>query len=122
MIKHWVFGGLTFKPDVESSPAKIIIENLIKTNAKLKIYAPEEKEKFENKNYENVEYEFESKYDVLNDCDALIILDKNKEFENYDIYELNGRMAEKIIFDTCYVISNDARNYDFEVHRIEFSE
>ena len=65
---------------------------------------------------------FNSKYDVLNDCDALIILDKNKEFENYDIYELNGRMAEKIIFDTCYVISNDARNYDFEVHRIEFSE
>ena len=116
------FWGLTFKPDVESSPAKLIIENFIKTNATLKIYTPEEKEKFETKNYENVEYDFESKYDILDDCDALIILNKKEEFENYDICELNERMGEKIIFDTCDVISNDARNYDFEVHRIEFNE
>lgn len=116
------FWGLTFKPDVESSPAKLIIENFIKTNATLKIYTPEEKEKFETKNYKNVEYDFESKYDILDDCDALIILNKKEEFENYDICELNERMGEKIIFDTCDVISNDARNYDFEVHRIEFNE
>ena len=120
--KKLSFWGLTFKPDIESSPAKLIIETLIETNAKLKIYNPEEKEKFENKNYKNVEYNFESKYDVLNDCDALIILNKKEEFENYDICELNARMGEKIIFDGYNVISNDAKNYDFEVHRLKFHE
>ena len=69
--------GLAFKPqtdDVRSAPSLTIISELLKRGAKIKAYDPKAVENFKLEvDSDNIEY-VSSKYDVLDDADALILI------------------------------------------------
>ena len=118
-----VFGvwGLSFKPetdDMREASSISIINKLTNAGAKIKVYDPKamkEAKKFYLKDNDKVEY-FDSKYDVLNSSDALILITEWKEFRSPDWQELKKRLKNPIIFD--------GRNqYDknfLQEHKIEY--
>ena len=71
--------GLAFKPgtdDMREAPAIYIVKELVKRGAKVKAYDPKaisEAKEYYLKGIENIEY-YNSKYEVLKDTDALILL------------------------------------------------
>jgi UDPglucose 6-dehydrogenase len=98
------FWGLAFKPgtdDMRESPAIYVIKELVKRGANIKAYDPkaiEEAINFYLKDVENVEY-FNSKYEVLLNSDALVLLTEWKEFRSPDFNEIKMQLKKPIIFD-----------------------
>ncbi|MCG8883429.1 UDP-glucose/GDP-mannose dehydrogenase family protein [Tenacibaculum finnmarkense] len=96
--------GLAFKPgtdDMRESPAIYVVKELVKRGAKIKAYDPkamEEAQHFYLKDVEGVSY-FESKYDVLKESTALIMLTEWKEFRSPDFTEIKQQLSTPIIFD-----------------------
>ena len=96
--------GLSFKPgtdDMREAPAIYVVKELIKRGAKVKAYDPKamiEAKEFYLKDVENIEY-CESKYDVVKDADALILLTEWKEFRSPDFEEIKEQLKNHIIFD-----------------------
>lgn len=45
------------------------------------------------------EFHHDSKYDTLNDVDAMILVTEWKEFRSPDFYEMKARMREPVVFD-----------------------
>ncbi|MCG8785878.1 UDP-glucose/GDP-mannose dehydrogenase family protein [Tenacibaculum finnmarkense] len=96
--------GLAFKPgtdDMRESPAIYVVKELVKRGAKIKAYDPkamEEAQHFYLKDVEGVSY-FESKYDVLKESTALIMLTEWKEFRSPDFTEIKQQLKMPIIFD-----------------------
>lgn len=95
--------GLSFKPgtdDMREAPSVVIINELLKSGASIKAYDPKACEVAENifKNNENIEF-CNSKYDVLNDSNSLIIVTEWNEFKSPDFNEIYDRLKHKIIFD-----------------------
>ena len=96
--------GLAFKPgtdDMREAPAIYVLKELSKRGAKIKAYDPkaiEEAKEFYLKDVKNIEY-FESKYEVLKDTDALILLTEWKEFRSPDFKEIQTQLKSPIIFD-----------------------
>lgn len=105
-LSGFTFGlwGLSFKPgtdDMREAPAIYVIKDLIKRGAKIQAYDPkaiEEAKDFYLKDIKNVIY-FNSKYDVLIDADALILLTEWKEFRSPDFHRINDELKKPIIFD-----------------------
>jgi UDPglucose 6-dehydrogenase len=96
--------GLAFKPgtdDMREAPAIYVVKELVKRGAKIKAYDPkaisEAKEHY-LKDIVNINY-FESKYDVLKDSNALILLTEWKEFRSPDFDEIKSQLINPIIFD-----------------------
>ena len=110
--------GLSFKPrtdDVRCAPSITIISELLKRGAKIRAYDPKAIEKFKNElDDENIIFT-KSKYDVLDDADALILITEWKEFRSLDLDELSKRLKSKIIFDgrNIYpkIIENEGLNF-----------
>ena len=96
--------GLAFKPgtdDMREAPAIYIVKELEKRGAKVKAYDPkaiEEAKKFYLKDVKNITY-CTSKYEVLQDADALILLTEWKEFRSPDFVEIKQQLKNPIIFD-----------------------
>ena len=96
--------GLAFKPDTDDmrqSAAITIIEELTKRGAEIKAYDPKAEKEAKTcylKDNENVTY-FDSKYTVLVDADALILITEWKEFRQPDFEEIKKRLKQPIIFD-----------------------
>ncbi|WP_159950320.1 UDP-glucose dehydrogenase family protein [Polaribacter septentrionalilitoris] len=96
--------GLAFKPgtdDMREAPAIYIVKELTKRGAKVKAYDPkaiEEAKECYLKDVENISY-FETKYEVLKDADALILLTEWKEFRSPDFEEIKSQLVSPIIFD-----------------------
>ncbi|TYP97339.1 UDPglucose 6-dehydrogenase [Tenacibaculum adriaticum] len=96
--------GLAFKPgtdDMREAPAIYVIKELVKRGAKIKAYDPkaiEEAKHFYLKDVENVEY-FQTKYEVLKDSNALVLLTEWKEFRSPDFEEIKNQLIEPVIFD-----------------------
>ena len=65
----------------------------------------------------NIVYE-NSKYDVLNDADALVLITEWKEFRALDLDELAKRLNQKIIFDGRNIYSPKIRKAGFELYQI----
>lgn len=105
-LKGLTFGvwGLSFKPgtdDMREAPAIVIIKELTKLGAKVKAYDPKaikEAKEIYLKNVDNIEY-YNSKYDVLNNSDALILITEWKEFRSPDFLEIKKRLKNPVIFD-----------------------
>ncbi len=101
-----VFGvwGLSFKPetdDMREASSISIINKLTNAGAKIRAYDPKAMDvakEFYFKNNDKIEY-FNSKYDVLNSSDALILITEWKEFRSPDWQELKKRLKNPIIFD-----------------------
>lgn len=102
--KTFAIWGLAFKPgtdDMRESPAIYIIKKLLDKGAKIKAYDPKamhEAQSFYLKDSPNLEYG-DSKYEVLDKADALLLLTEWKEFRSPDFSELKSKLKEPIIFD-----------------------
>ncbi|CAL2103420.1 UDP-glucose 6-dehydrogenase [Tenacibaculum sp. 190130A14a] len=96
--------GLAFKPgtdDMREAPAIYVIKELVKRGARVNAYDPkamEEAQHFYLKDINGVSYK-KSKYDVLEDAEALILLTEWKEFRSPDFEEIEQRLKQSIIFD-----------------------
>jgi UDPglucose 6-dehydrogenase len=96
--------GLAFKPgtdDMREAPALYTVKELIKRGATIKAYDPkamEEAEGFYLKDLKGISY-FESKYEVLKNAEALILLTEWKEFRSPDFNEIRSLLNNPVIFD-----------------------
>ncbi|MDC3319544.1 UDP-glucose/GDP-mannose dehydrogenase family protein [Flavobacteriaceae bacterium] len=106
ILTGFTFGiwGLAFKPgtdDMREAPAIYVIKELVKRGAKIKAYDPkainEAKEHY-LKGIQHITY-VTSKYDVLKDSDALVLLTEWKEFRSPDFEEIKTQLKTPVIFD-----------------------
>jgi UDPglucose 6-dehydrogenase len=105
-LTGFTFGiwGLAFKPgtdDMREAPAIYVIKELVSRGAKIQAYDPkainEAKEHYLHK-VQNVIYA-NSKYDILKDSDALVLLTEWKEFRSPDFEEIKTQLKTPVIFD-----------------------
>ena len=125
-LTGFTFGiwGLAFKPgtdDMREAPSINTIKELVKRGAKIKAYDPkaidQAKEHF-LKGIENITY-VASKYEVLKDSVALILLTEWKEFRSPNFEEIKAQLKSLIIFDgRNQYIAYDLENKGFEYYRI----
>lgn len=105
-LTGYTFGlwGLAFKPgtdDMREAPAIYIVKELEKRGAKINAYDPKaikESKEFYLKEVKNIKY-CNSKYEVLKDANALILLTEWKEFRSPDFEEIKVQLKSPIIFD-----------------------
>ena len=116
--------GLAFKPgtdDMREAPSINTIKELVKRGAKIKVYDPKAVDQAKEhylKGIENITY-VTSKYDVLKDSVALILLTEWKEFRSPDFEEIKAQLKNSIIFDgRNQYIAYDLENNGFEYYRI----
>jgi len=101
-----IFGlwGLAFKPgtdDMRESSAIYVIKELLKRGAKIQAFDPEaikEAQEHYLKGVENITY-YTSKYEVVKNADALILMTEWKEFRSPDFEEIKEQLNNPIIFD-----------------------
>ena len=122
-LSNCTFGvwGLSFKPqtdDVRSAPSITIIRELLKRGAKVKAYDPKAIETFKKELESNDIKYVNSKYDVLDDSDALILITEWKEFRSLDLDELSKRLNQKIIFDGRNIYPKRIEDEGFELYQI----
>lgn len=105
-LKKYTFGvwGLAFKPgtdDMRESPSIYIIKKLIEKGAKIIAYDPKAIHEAKNhylKGIHNLSY-VKSKYEVLENSDALVLLTEWKEFRSPDFELIKSKLKTPIIFD-----------------------
>ncbi len=116
--------GLSFKPgtdDMREAPAIYTIKELISRGAKIKAFDPKAMEEAQThylKGITGVEY-LSSKYSVLENADALILLTEWKEFRSPDFAEIKTQLNSPVIFDgrNQYIAFN-LKEKGFEYFRI----
>ncbi|CAL2082965.1 UDP-glucose/GDP-mannose dehydrogenase family protein [Tenacibaculum sp. 190524A05c] len=102
--KTFALWGLAFKPgtdDMREAPSLYTINELVDRGAIVKAYDPKAMDEAKShylKNVRNVNYG-ESKYEILKDSDALILLTEWKEFRSPDFDEIKKLLKEPVIFD-----------------------
>jgi UDPglucose 6-dehydrogenase len=102
--KIFALWGLAFKPgtdDMREAPSIYVVKELISRGAKVKAYDPkaiEEAKECYLKGVQAITY-YESKYEVLKDADALILLTEWKEFRSPDFEEIKAQLVSPVIFD-----------------------
>ena len=105
-LTGFTFGiwGLAFKPgtdDMRQAPSIYVIKELVKRGANIKAYDPkavnEAKEHY-LKGVQKIQY-VDSKYEVLKDADALVLLTEWKEFRSPDFEKIKSQLKSPIIFD-----------------------
>lgn len=113
--------GLAFKPqtdDVRCAPSITIVSELLKRGAKIKAYDSKAIETFKREiDDKNIEFT-SSKYDALDNADALILITEWKEFRSLDLDELSKRLNQKIIFDGRNIYSKRIEEEGFELFQI----
>ena len=105
-LAGFTFGiwGLSFKPgtdDMREAPSIYVIKELVKRGAKIKAYDPkaiDEAKEHYLKGVQNITYA-DSKYDVLKDSNALVLLTEWKEFRSPNFDEIKSLLKSLIIFD-----------------------
>jgi len=113
--------GLAFKPgtdDMREAPAIYVIKELVIRGAKIKAYDPKaviEAKSHYLKGVQNIMY-LNSKYDVLKDSDALVLLTEWKEFRSPDFKKIKTELKTPIIFDG----RNQYNGFNLEEMGIEY--
>jgi UDPglucose 6-dehydrogenase len=125
-LTGFTFGiwGLSFKPgtdDMREAPSIYVIKELVSRGAKIIAYDPkaiEEAKEHYLKGVQNVTYA-DSKYDVLKDSDALVLLTEWKEFRSPDFEEIKSQLKTPVIFDgRNQYVAYDLENKGLEYYRI----
>jgi UDPglucose 6-dehydrogenase len=125
-LTGFTFGvwGLAFKPgtdDMREAPSIDVIKELVKRGAQIKAYDPkaiDEAKEHCLKGVQNIIYAT-SKYDVLRDSDALVLLTEWKEFRSPDFEEIKAQLKTPVIFDgRNQYIAYDLENKGLEYYRI----
>ena len=86
---------------MREAPSIYIIKDLVSRGAKIKAYDPKAMNEAKDhylKGVQNISY-LNSKYDVLKDSDALILLTEWKEFRSPDFDKMKTYLNTPIIFD-----------------------
>ena len=115
--------GLSFKPgtdDMREAPSIIIIKELLKRGAKIKAYDPEAMKDAKEFWLKDLDILYvKSKYDVMNDAEALILITEWKEFRSPDFDEIAKRLETPVIFDgRNQYDKNRLKSLGFEYHQI----
>ncbi len=103
--KTFAIWGLAFKPetdDMREAPSIYVIKELVARGAKVHAYDPkaiEEAKHFYLKDVSGSVTYFNSKYETLENADAMILLTEWKEFRSPDFEELKKQLKEPVIFD-----------------------
>ena len=125
-LKGFTFAlwGLSFKPetdDMRAAASITVIKELVSRGARIKAYDPkamDEAREFYLKDMPEVEYS-QSKYSVLNGCDALVLLTEWKEFRSPDFEEIKKRLKNAVIFDGRNQYNREKlRDTGFEYYQI----
>jgi UDPglucose 6-dehydrogenase len=96
--------GLAFKPgtdDMREAPSIYVINELVSRGAEIKAYDPKAVNEAKDhylKGVQNIQY-VNSKYEVLKNADALVLLTEWKEFRIPDFEEIKTKLKTPIIFD-----------------------
>lgn len=96
--------GLAFKPgtdDMREAPSIYVVKELVKRGAEVKAYDPkaiDEAQHFYLKDIIGITY-VASKYEVLKNASALILLTEWKEFRSPDFDEISSQLVSPVIFD-----------------------
>lgn len=116
--------GLAFKPytdDVREATSLVVISELIKRGAKIKAYDSHAIEEFKNaiddEYLDSIEFA-QSRYDVIEGCDALILITEWKEFRSPDFDLLSEKLNHKVIFDGRNIYNKKIENIGFELFQI----
>ncbi len=102
--KTFALWGLAFKPgtdDMREAPAIYIVKELARRGAKIQAYDPkamDEAQYFYLKDVKEITY-YNSKYETLQNADAMILLTEWKEFRSPDFEELKQQLKTPVIFD-----------------------
>ncbi|MEE4001076.1 UDP-glucose/GDP-mannose dehydrogenase family protein [Tenacibaculum sp. FZY0031] len=113
--------GLAFKPgtdDMREAPAIYVVKELVKRGARVQAYDPkamEEAQHFYLKDVENIAYK-NTKYEVLQEADALVLLTEWKEFRSPDFSEIEKQLKTPVIFDG----RNQYNSYSLEERGFEY--
>ncbi len=121
-----IFGiwGLAFKPgtdDMREAPSIYTIKELVRRGARIQAFDPKAMDEAQDhylKGINNVDY-VSSKYKVLEEADALILLTEWKEFRSPDFEEIKDQLRTPAIFDgrNQYIAFNLPEK-GFEYYRI----
>jgi len=119
--KTFALWGLEFKPgtdDMREAPAIYVVKELVKRGAKIQVYGPNAMKGAKNfylKDVENTIY-CNSKYEVLENASALILLTEWKEFRSPDFDKMKSILESPIIFDgrnQYNMFSIDDKGYEY---------
>ena len=102
-LSNLTFGiwGLSFKPDTDDmreASSITIINSLLEKGAKIKAYDPKALKNTKIIFKDRIEY-CNSRFDVLKDSDALILITEWKEFRNPNFEVIKDELKSPIIFD-----------------------
>ncbi len=101
--------GLTFKAntdDVRYSPALVIVNELIKKSAKLKLYDPAGMNEAKKNIKRKVNWSH-SIYDCVKNADAVVIITEWEEFTNMDLSKVRNLMNGNLIVDLRNILNAD---------------
>ena len=104
--------GLAFKPDtddIREAPALYLIEMLLQGGAEVCAYDPEAMDNVKSVLGDTIKYA-ESEYQVLEECDALLICTEWSIFRNPDFDLMKKAMKEFVIFDGRNLFDLDEMN------------
>ena len=110
--------GLAFKPrtdDIREAPALVLIEELLKAGAKIRVTDPVAIENTQAIFGDKITY-FKTPYDTCEGADALAIVTEWNEFRNPDFDAMKKKMRSAVIFDgrnlyDCQVMAQRGFHY-----------
>jgi UDPglucose 6-dehydrogenase len=93
--------GLAFKPrtdDMREAPSLVVIQELLKAQARVRVHDPEALENARRFFGEHVSYH-RTNYEALSHADALIILTEWNEFRHPNFQRIKAELKQPVIFD-----------------------
>ena len=102
--KKFAIWGLAFKPntdDMRDAPSIIVINDILKRGGSVVAFDPVAHEEAERiyKGVENIEFNSEDPYDILEGADALVLVTEWSIFRSPDFVRIRSRMRGNGIFD-----------------------
>ena len=116
--------GLAFKPgtdDVREATSLVVAEELIKRGARINAYDAQATEEFKkaisDECLEKIKFA-QSRYETVDNADALILITEWKEFRTPDWQYLIEKLNKSIIFDGRNIYDKKIEEYGFELYQI----
>ena len=122
--KTFAIWGLAFKPgtdDVREATSLVVAKELIKKGAKIRAYDSQATEEFKkaisDECLENITFA-DSRYEIIDNADALILITEWKEFRTPDWEYLKEKLNHNVIFDGRNIYDKKIKDLGFELYQI----